>query len=272
MAPADAKRGLTAHPVLIAQIAVAILLAIKIYLAAVMAPIGDEAYYWMWGQKLDWSYLDHPPLHSWLLGVMSHLFGWNLFALRGLTWLTLGGTLWIFWLWAKRLQPADPPAWFWPSAAIYLASPMFFLMSSIAFHDHLLILLCLASAHCLLQFSSSAETVVEASCICESSPFSRCCSRRSAARVSSCLRSCSIHLPACSIKSGKGASGCEVSANSAMAAASRCVCPATCSRKPSPSAANRWHCEWVCRSAVTWRSQASISRGERGSSSQAAHS
>ncbi|MGN6684258.1 MAG: ArnT family glycosyltransferase [Devosia sp.] len=149
---AVAPPRVTDRPIRVAQVAVALLLLLKLYAATAIPPNGDEAYYWMWGQKLDWSYLDHPPLHSWLLGVMSHLFGWNLFALRGLTWLTLGGTLWIFWLWAKRLQPADPPAWFWPSAAIYLASPMFFLMSSIAFHDHLLILLCLASAHCLLVF------------------------------------------------------------------------------------------------------------------------
>ena len=59
MAPAEARRGWAARPVVIAQIAIAIFLALKIYLAAFMPPIGDEAYYWMWGQKLAWSYFDH---------------------------------------------------------------------------------------------------------------------------------------------------------------------------------------------------------------------
>ncbi len=58
-----------------------LLLAIKVYFMLVAPPIGDEAYYWMWGQKLDWSYLDHPPLHAWLLR-LSSLLGWNLFSLR----------------------------------------------------------------------------------------------------------------------------------------------------------------------------------------------
>ncbi|MBI4920315.1 MAG: glycosyltransferase family 39 protein [Devosia nanyangense] len=149
--------GLTARPVRVAQAAVAILIATKLYLTFAAPPIGDEAYYWMWGQKLGWSYFDHPPLHAWLLHLMGLVFGWNLFSLRVLTWLTLGGTLWIFWLWSRRLKPDDPAAWFRPSAAIYLGSPLFFLMSSVAFHDHLLIFLSIASAHLFLVFAEKWE-------------------------------------------------------------------------------------------------------------------
>jgi 4-amino-4-deoxy-L-arabinose transferase-like glycosyltransferase len=151
------RRPLTARPVLVAQIAVGLLLVTKLCLSIFAPPIGDEAYYWMWGQKLAWSYFDHPPLHAWLLRLMYVIFGWNLFSLRILTWFTFAGTLAIFWSWAKRLKPDDPAAWFWPSAAIYLASPLFFLMSSIAFHDHLLIFLCLAAAHLFLLFAEKWE-------------------------------------------------------------------------------------------------------------------
>jgi 4-amino-4-deoxy-L-arabinose transferase-like glycosyltransferase len=140
------------RPLWAAQAAVVLLLADKLYLTFAAPPIGDEAYYWMWGQKLDWSYFDHPPMHAWLLRAAS-LFGWNHFALRVLTWLTLSGTLWIFWLWARRLRPEDPAAWWWPSAAIYLASPLFFLMGSVAFHDHLLIFLTVLAAHCFLMLA-----------------------------------------------------------------------------------------------------------------------
>ena len=149
--------GVAARPVRVAQIAVAAFLAIKVALAATAPPVGDEAYYWMWGQKLAWSYFDHPPLHAWLLRLVSMVLGWNLFSLRALTWLTLGGTLWIFWDWARRLKPDDPGAWFWPSAAIYLASPLFFLMSGLSFHDHLLIFLCIAASHLVLVFAERWE-------------------------------------------------------------------------------------------------------------------
>ena len=151
------SRDVTPRPLIVAQVTVVILLALRIYFDVVTPPIGDEAYYWMWGQKLDWSYFDHPPLHAWLLRLMSILFGWNLFSLRALTWFTLGGTLWIMWLMSKRLKPEDPAVWFWPSAAVYLGSRLFFLMTSIVFNDHLLIFLCLASAYAFLVLTEKWE-------------------------------------------------------------------------------------------------------------------
>ena len=157
MAPANTRPSIANRPISFAQAAFFVLLAIKIYFEFAAAPIGDEAYYWMWGKKLAWSYFDPPPLHAWLLRVMDLVFGWNMFSIRALTWFTFGGTLWIFWSWAKRLKPEDPQAWFWPTAAIYLASPMFFFMSSIVFHDHLLIFLCIAAAHLLLVFAEKYE-------------------------------------------------------------------------------------------------------------------
>ena len=140
------------------QAIVVLLLAIRACLTFFMPPIGDEAYYWMWGQKLGWSYFDHPPLHAWLLHLSSLIFGWNYFSLRVLTWMTLGGSFWIFWIWSRRLSPDDPGKWFWPTAAIYLASPMFFIMSGLSFHDHLLIFLCLLSGHLFLVFAERYET------------------------------------------------------------------------------------------------------------------
>jgi hypothetical protein len=134
-------------------VAAAVFIAIKLWISLVMPPIGDEAYYWLWGQKPALSYFDHPPLHAWLLGLMSLAAGWTLVGLRALTWLTFAGTLWIFWDWSKRLAPDDPPTYFWRTTAIYLASPLFLAMGSIAFHDHLLVFLCLASAHFMLRFA-----------------------------------------------------------------------------------------------------------------------
>src|SRR5689334_13305905 len=99
---AEPALRITPALVRVSQIALAILVLLRIGLDISVPPIGDEAYYWMWGQKLGWSYLDHPPLHAWLLHVVGLVFGWNLFSLRALTWFTLGGSLYILWLWSRR--------------------------------------------------------------------------------------------------------------------------------------------------------------------------
>jgi hypothetical protein len=135
-----------------------VFLAVKLVSFLTMNPIGDEAYYWLWGQHLDWSYFDHPPLHAWLLGLVDLVLGWNLWSLRALTWLTFGGTLLIFWDWAKRLQPEDPATYFWRATAIYLAAPLFLGMSTLVFHDHLMMFLVVASGHLMLVFAEGVET------------------------------------------------------------------------------------------------------------------
>jgi hypothetical protein len=146
-----------ANSLLPMQIAFGFFVALKLLIDARLPPIGDEAYYWLWGQRLALSYLDHPPLHAWLLRVVQMVFGWNLFSLRVLTWLTFAGTVLIFWDWAKRLAPAAPAQWFWRALLIYAASPLFLVMTSISFHDHLMIFLCFASAHFFLRFAEKWE-------------------------------------------------------------------------------------------------------------------
>lgn len=138
------------------QIVVGLFLALRVAMHVFAAPLGDETYYWFWGLNPDLSYYDHPPLHAWLLGVVS-LFGWWPISPRILTWVTLGGTLWLFWLFAKRLAPENPAERFWLTAAIYLASPLFFAMTLVSYHDHLLIFLLLASAWCFLGFADRYE-------------------------------------------------------------------------------------------------------------------
>jgi len=142
----------TARAVRPLQAVVAVLLLLKLVFFAFVPPIGDEAYYWLWGQRPALSYLDHPPLHAWLLWGVSRLLGWNLFSLRALTWLTLGATIYLVHLWSKRLAPDNARVWFWTALAIYLASPLFFVMGSLSFNDHLLVALSLASAYFFLGF------------------------------------------------------------------------------------------------------------------------
>lgn len=43
-----------------------IALVVKLAIGAWLPLSADEAYYWVWGHHLQWSYYDHPPFTSWL--------------------------------------------------------------------------------------------------------------------------------------------------------------------------------------------------------------
>jgi len=67
-------------------------LAIKLYLSMVLAPFGDEAFYWQESRHLDWAYSDLPPLTAWLIRAGESLAGHGEFGLRVL-FLALGAIL-----------------------------------------------------------------------------------------------------------------------------------------------------------------------------------
>lgn len=139
------------------QILVLLFLLIRLGFQIFGGVLGDEAYYWMWGQHPGWSYFDHPPLHAWLLGLVS-VFGWTPITVRLLTWASLAPVVAILWDWAGRLAPAQKVLWFWRALAIYLASPLFFVLTSSAYNDHLLVALSLLSVHCFARFTWAVET------------------------------------------------------------------------------------------------------------------
>jgi 4-amino-4-deoxy-L-arabinose transferase-like glycosyltransferase len=153
----SALRPTARWKIILLAIVLAYFLGLKLWFDLTVSPMGDEAYYWMWGQHLSWSYFDHPPLDGWLQGAVAAVFGWSNFSVRLLTWLSLGGTLWIFWLWSKRLAPDDRAGWFWHTAVIYLAIPVIYVMSSFAFHDHLLLFFVIASTYAFHGFAGDWE-------------------------------------------------------------------------------------------------------------------
>lgn len=120
-------------------VVVSIGLSLRVAFDLLVAPIGDEAYYWLWGQRPALSYFDHPPLHSWLLGLASTL-GWNTLALRLTTWLTFAGTLALVARLALRINPQLGSRAGWLAVAICITSPVWFIMTTLAFQDHLMIL------------------------------------------------------------------------------------------------------------------------------------
>lgn len=154
----EGTKGTGRREIIALQILVAIYLAMRVYFDLKADLLSDEPYYWMWGQHLGWSYFDHPPLHAWLLRLMSIIFGWHPISVRILTWFTLAGVVAIFWTWRKRLAPDQPELWFWRTLAIYMSSPLFFAITLVAYNDHLLIVLCLLAVHCFMVFTDKVET------------------------------------------------------------------------------------------------------------------
>ncbi len=137
------------------------ILALKLTFALSAPPNGDESYYFLWGQHLQWSYRDHPPMVGWGTAVGAALFGWNYLGLRLATFVTAGATVVLFRLWARRLSPSNPDGYFWLMIGAYFASPLFLFTSTNVYPDHFLIFFVLAASYFLSDFLGSWHEGVE---------------------------------------------------------------------------------------------------------------
>ncbi|MEM6254804.1 MAG: glycosyltransferase family 39 protein [Cyanobacteria bacterium P01_D01_bin.156] len=127
-----------------------ILLAHGIYWLTAF-PNPDEAYYWLWGQHLDWSYYDHPPFHAWVQGAFAWL-GHSHFVLRLPTVVSNSLFFTAYWhiarhLYDKRAERA------WDITVICCwSSPLYFLFLTLAWQDQWLIAFALWSAYGFIRF------------------------------------------------------------------------------------------------------------------------
>jgi len=70
---------------------------------ATRAPlIDDEAYYWLWAHRLDWSYLDHPPLIAYLIALTIRVGDSELWV-RASPLLLGAATTYVLYLFAREL-------------------------------------------------------------------------------------------------------------------------------------------------------------------------
>jgi 4-amino-4-deoxy-L-arabinose transferase-like glycosyltransferase len=132
-------------------------LAIKVVLLVAVQPFMDETYYWMWGQHPGLSYFDHPPMVAWLDALSAAVFGWSRLALRVPVVVTFLGDLWILYLFARRLGGADWRGAFWLTALIFVATPVFMVLTTVTLPDHVLILFSLAALYCFHRFLDGAD-------------------------------------------------------------------------------------------------------------------
>lgn len=114
-------------------------------------PNPDEAYYWLWGQHLDWSYYDHPPFQGWVQGLFSQ-FGHSKFLLRLPNLLSNGLFFTTYWKISHYLYDKQSnDAWLIIMVCCW-SSPLYFLFLTLAWHDHWLIAFSLLSAYWFVRF------------------------------------------------------------------------------------------------------------------------
>lgn len=135
----------------------AYLLALKLALILFGQPQIDETYYWLWGQHLELSYLDHPALHAWVQGLASWLLGWSLFAMRALSLVTTGITVWILYDWCRRLAGERWLQALFLTVALYYSSPLLLIYTSLALIDRLVLVLIMVALHCLARCGATWE-------------------------------------------------------------------------------------------------------------------
>ncbi|NEZ64121.1 4-amino-4-deoxy-L-arabinose transferase [Leptolyngbyaceae cyanobacterium CCMR0082] len=114
-------------------------------------PNPDEAYYWLWGQRLDWSYYDHPPFHAWVQGLFSYL-GHSQFVLRLPTVLSNGLFFRAYYQITRYIYGRR---FYTPWVVTILccwSSPLYFLFLTLAWHDQWLIAFSLLSAYWFVRF------------------------------------------------------------------------------------------------------------------------
>src|SRR6185369_7918298 len=98
------------------------------------------------------------PLNAWLLALSSAVFGWNMFALRLPVALSFLADILAIYLISRRLAGDRWRDHFWVTLLLFLATPMFWLVSGLALPDHLLLAMCLlAMAYFLRFFMDRAE-------------------------------------------------------------------------------------------------------------------
>ena len=88
----SAAKYLTAALILVAML--------KAWLLWQLPLTGDEAYFIVWGQQLEWGYYDHPPAVGWLLFVMSHLWD-NLYFYRSFAYFGSMLLAWVLYRWLR---------------------------------------------------------------------------------------------------------------------------------------------------------------------------
>jgi dolichol-phosphate mannosyltransferase len=106
--------------------------ALRIPLAAWIPLTPEEAYHWNFGKHPDWSYLDHPPMIAWSIGLGCELFGDTPLGVRFVPLLFSLGTIVIL---ARLAARMFSPSAALPAVLLFCLLPLAFGVSGAGFPD-----------------------------------------------------------------------------------------------------------------------------------------
>jgi len=121
----------------------------------------DEAQYWEWSQRLDWSYYSKGPLVAWLIALSEACFGHGDWQIRLPAWLAHAAQLVLVFHFARDVWNDRAAAWW--AVAITLLTPLYFTLGLVMTTDVWLFLfwtwglwacyraLCLAQPHAWIE-------------------------------------------------------------------------------------------------------------------------
>lgn len=147
-APDKAARDAAGRARVAFFVALTLVGACKLWIAARLAPFGDEAFYWQESRHLAWAYSDLPGLTAWLIALGERLFGHSTLAMRA-PFLLLGTLIPLLIVALARQAGADARAG-WQAGLWALALPLLGTLGVLALPD---VALTFASLLALLAFA-----------------------------------------------------------------------------------------------------------------------
>jgi undecaprenyl-diphosphatase len=93
----------------------------------------DEAQYWEWSRRLDWSYYSKGPLVAWLIAASEHLFGHGAWQVRLPAWLGYDALLLVIFAFARDVWGERRAAWW--AVILTLFTPLYFTLGLVMTTD-----------------------------------------------------------------------------------------------------------------------------------------
>jgi 4-amino-4-deoxy-L-arabinose transferase-like glycosyltransferase len=105
------------------------MLALQVWLIFNMQLFGDEAFYWLEAQYLNWSYAEVPGWNPWMIRLGTEIFGSHYFSLRLFSYLSFIGLFYAAFLLAKEFDVK------FKNTLIILSVPLLILIATMALPD-----------------------------------------------------------------------------------------------------------------------------------------